>query len=225
MTVRITASNSGPFTRFIGAAMEDLAAAVTGAVGAVTDGMKGDLRAQAAASGLGVRFGNMLRGDTYPRGGKVSLQAAGEVRPNGRRAEMLFKVYSEGSTIRGRGGQWLAIPTPNVPLRRGQGRGGGARRMTPVEVEALFNQELRFAYGRKAGSAVLILDEAVKSRSKAGGYRPRTPGRRSRKVESVVMFVLRRSVSVRRRLQPEQIVDKWAGMVPALIDALMQGKG
>lgn len=225
MTVRITASNSGPFARFIGAALDDLAAAVTGAVGAATDGMKDDLRAQAAATGLGQRFGQMLRGDVYPRGGRVSLQAAGEVRPNGRRAEMLFKVYSEGTTIRGKGGQWLAIPTPNVPLRRGQGRGGGSKRMTPVEVEAAFNQELRFAYGRKAGTAVLIMDEAVKSRSKAGGYRPRTAGRRSRKAESVVMFVLRRSVSVQRRLQPEKIVEKWAGIVPALIDGLMQGKG
>ncbi len=222
--MRVTASTSGPFDRFIGVAVDELAVAVTAAVGAATDGMKTDLRAQAQAGGLGPRFGLMLRGDVYPRGGRPSLSAAGEVRPNGKRAEMLFGVYSQGTVIRGRAGNWLAIPTPNVPLQGGRGR-GATRRMTPVEVEASFNRELRFAFGRRPGTAVLIMDEAVAARGKAGGYRPRTAGRRSRKGESVVMFVLRRSVSVRRRLAPDQVAEKWSGMVPAMIDQLMQRKG
>lgn len=222
--MRITSSSSGPFERFIGAAVDDLGAAVAAAVGAATDGLKADLRAQVEAAGLGPRFAKMLRGDVFPRGGRPSLSAAGEVRPSGRRAEMLFATYSQGAVIRGRAGNWLAIPTPNVPMQRGRGR-GVARRMTPVEVEAAFDRELRFAFGRRPGTAVLIMDDAVRSRSKAGGYRPRTAGRRARRVESVVMFVLVRAVTVRRRLSPEQVVEKWAGAVPALIDALMQRRG
>lgn len=117
----------------------------------------------------------------------------------------IISAYAYGTTIRGRNGNWLAIPVEGaVPLRDGFGRVP----MSPVEVEARFNQDLqfvRFPGGRTAG-LVMSLVRAQSGR----GWRAATPGRaaQGRKAERVLMFVLVHQVQIAKRLDiPRAIAE------------------
>ncbi len=126
----------------------------------------------------------------------------------------VISAYAYGATIRGRNGNWLAIPVEGaVPLRDGWGRVP----MSPVEVEARFNQDLqfvRFPGGRTAG-LVMTLVRAQSGR----GWRTATPGRvaQGRQAERVLMFVLVRQVQVARRLDlPRAIAETLAAFPDVL---------
>lgn len=160
----------------------------------------------AAFPNAGGRMGRLIDA-YYP---DESEDAAGAINPvagifvRGRRAQRIIWAWTDGAVIRGRSGNWLAIPTPAVP-RVGGGR-GTSRRMTPPEVEAHFNRELDYVQPRGGRSGLLVMDLL---RAKSGrGYRQTTERRlaQGRTVEPVVMFVLIPQAVIPRKLALEPVV-------------------
>lgn len=184
------------------------AVASSKAIAQAADGIKADWRGQVTGAGLGARLANTVRGRTFPGGGKPSLDPAAYVFS---RAPVLMYAYSEGVTITTvNGAKFLAIPSRNVPLKA---RG---RKMTPLDVEVSFNQDLILIprHGR-----ILAFVNAVASASRKG-WRKATPKRlaQGRDLQLVFMFTLVPQVQVRKRLDLDSIAAKWADRVGELID-------
>lgn len=189
--------------------------AVTSAMRTAATGLKVEIRQQVAAAGLGTRLANAVRADVYPKGRK-SLDAAGLVFS---KAPKLTDVFEAGATITPKNGsQYLAIPTDAVP----NAPGGKRRKMTPVEVEAAFNQDLKFA---KTGNGRLIAYvDAIGSKS-GKGFRRATAKRLAsgRNAVTVVMFVMIPRVRLRKRLDIKGAGERWAARLPDLIAAAYEG--
>lgn len=173
-------------------------------------GLLEDLREDVRRAGLGVRLANTWRMNVYPERGRPSLDPAAFIFS---KAPKLIAVYMRGAVIVPVNGQRrLAIPTNNVPMK---GRG---RRMTPLDVETSFNQDLILRPSRK-GDAILAFVNAVAAKNKKG-WRAPTKGRavQGRQQKLVLMFVLVRQVTVHGRLEDIQAVaERWAARLPELI--------
>lgn len=213
MQLRIEAPDIGTFAQ---ERLEALSKAVTAAVAGVTEGAKTDLRRQIAGALEGGRAPNMVGSDVFPRSGRHSLKAAGSIYPRGARAELILRAHTDGSVIKAREGQWLAIPTDAVPLDPTAPR-QSTRRMSPMDVEGQLNRDLRFVPVRR-GLALLVADNMVAGR-RAGTWRGATEKRRAsgRGLATVIMFYLVRQARLRPKLTPNRIVETWAGRVPELI--------
>ncbi len=211
----------------------DVALATTTAMRETMPIALGELRDQVVSSGLGARLANTWRGETYPGdiaklNRKVSVSPAGYIWSN---APDIINSFSRGSIIRpASGGQYLWIPTSNVPrarsrvvLRSTAFGGPGSRNvtgsaMTPDEVQAHFDAGFVFKRG-KAGTLLAMID--VIAARNGRGYRKNTARRRQvRGVESqlVVMFVLRRSVQMPRLLDIDQVARRWADRYAAAVE-------
>lgn len=179
--LRITAALSGELAAFMAAEKRTGAEAVTAVVKRQGEAAKAAGRAMIAGAGLGRRLANTLRGTLYPERG-VSLEAAYVLRSSaiyvraGGQVDLLT-VYAEGATIRGRGGQFLALPT------RAAGRTGG-RALSPKDYPADFFTFLPL----RSGIAALVEREAeAAARKRGAGFPP-------------ILFVLVREVTVPARL-------------------------
>jgi len=197
--VRLEAALQGNLETFMREEVEDAGIAMTAAVTEKTNWLKDSWRRQALGAGLSPRVANAIRGEVYPKGRK-SMAAAGMVFARAGKGGTLgsvgalLKNLDEGVTIRARGGSALAVPTDAVP----KGRGG--KRMTPVEVEQEFGQDLEPVI-RPGRPPLLVLQNLVAGR-RAGSFRKATERRRAtgRGITWVVMFVLLRGVTIRARL-------------------------
>lgn len=184
----------------------DLAAAMTAAMREGTDLLKADWRGEVIAAGLGNKLANTVRGQTYPAGA-ASLDPASWVYT---KAPVIMDVFDRGATIVPVNGTVrLAIPTANVPRRR-------RKRMTPVEVEAYFDQDLIVIHGR--GDTLLAFVDVLLARS-GRGYRPATRRRlaQGRPRKLVLMFILVRQTRLRKRLDlagiANRAADRWQGLL------------
>lgn len=137
-------------------------------------------RAAVRAAGLGDRLANAVRVTLYRDTPAVLVHS---------RARAVLAAHARGAVIAGRGGQWLAIPTANVPRRR-------RRRATMREVEIMFGALRVLA----AGDRLLAFANVVRGRR---GLRRRSRRRRAagRRGEWLLMFVLVRRVTLARRLR------------------------
>lgn len=209
------------FAAALRADLERAKRAHTAGIGDAAAAMRADLIDDARGAGLG-KLGYAWRADVYPRRG-ASLAAAAQIWIKNPRHRGAIEAYTTGATIRGQGGQYLAIPTEAVPYRAGVGR-GVRQRMTPVEVEAAFNRDLELV---PAGPNrfVLVMPEATPARR--GGYREATRRRRAagRAVRRIVMFTLVRQVTIARRLSTDQIAAAGLARVPAMIEAAWKAEG
>ncbi len=210
----------GEFQAWVKQKHDQLARAATFAVDAAGNGLKQDLRGMVRAAGLGEKLPLGIRHKTFPGGGRVSLRAASEVTATPAAARIL-KGFIDGSVIRGKHGQYLAIPLPAVP-RKG-GRGGG-KKMSPVEVESFFNIELRFA-PRRGKPPLLVLDKARGARSRRFKRSFGAADAAARARASVPMFVLLRQVKLPRLLSPEQAVAAWKSRVEQLFWRALPNSG
>jgi hypothetical protein len=185
--------------------------ALRGDVESASASLLAELRGQVEASGLGTRLANAWRRRVFPDNAAVStLSPAALVWT---KAPTIIRAYNEGTIIRPKGGRKaLAIPTDWVPLKANR------RPMTPVEVEARFNRDLRYV-PLPNGRAVLIMDQVIKGRK--GGLRRATSRRRGqgRNVTSKVMFVLVRQVTVKKRLDIEAASEAAQGRLAAAVAA------
>lgn len=178
-----------------------------------TDGLKSDLRTLVRPV-LGQRAANAIRGDVFPKRASVlTLTPAGTVWIRWRRGEEVLAALQTGATIRARGGDYLAVPTENVP-KTPRGRGGG-RRFTISEVEQRFGQII-WIPGPRPGQ---LLAAVRASRTKRGFRALRSNARAStrRRAELVVMFILVPQVQMPRRLNFEGPARRWQKAVPALV--------
>lgn len=190
---------------------DHLAAALTAAMGDATLGLKEELRDQVRGAGLGNRLANTWRGKTYPTG-RNSLDPSSFVWT---KAPKLIDAYWRGATIVPLGGRrYVAIPTARVPMK---GRG---KRMTPLDVEVSFNQDL-ILRPKPNGNILAFVDESTWRYSKSAGravQRKRGSRGPAPKPKLILMFTLTRGpVIVRRRLDVDGAGRRWAAKVPALI--------
>ena len=205
----------------LGDLQSDVARDVTDAMGEVTTGLKGELREQVQAAGLGGKVANTWRGVTYPVGGRVSLAPAAFVFS---KAPKIVDAFERAPTIRTvNGKKYLAIPTANVPRTGTRGH----PRMTPAEVETAFNQDLKF---RRAGNGRLIafIDAAGSGagiRRLGGrqlGRHYRGEGAPARHVQ-VVMFILTSTARMPKRLNVDEAAAHWADQVPPILERALSG--
>ena len=188
------------------------ARAVTVAIDAAGKGAQQDIRAMIRGVGMGTRLGNAVRQNTYPKPSRFSMGAASEITAS-RGAADIIRAFSEGVTIRGRGKQ-LAIPTAAVPTGRYNAK------LTPREVEMRFLRKLELRVFR--GKPCLVLPEARTTRG--GAARGATRAQIARgKAREVVMFWLKPSVTLTKRLAPKPIAAAWAQRIPGLIDRAVAG--
>ena len=192
------------------------ARSVTGAMREVTDGLKGDLRADVADAGLGRRLANTWRGKTFPEDG-ASLDAAAFIWS---KAPNLVDVFDRGVTIRSKNSFWLAIPTPAAGAT-GLTTTGARARITPGGFERRTGMRLRFVY-RRGKPSLLVVDNARLSkrglarpnagRTRSGAQFTRLTGR-----STVVVFILVPQVTLRKRLNVEPIAQRWANRVGTIL--------
>ncbi len=195
---------------------ESLIAAAVEGVADATSALEQSLRQQVTAAGLGGRLAGTWRSRVYP---PTETGAAGEVWTV---APLIIQGFDEGATIIARNGsRWLAIPTTNVPPRSwgSKAPGGHPRRlMTPVEVEAAFNRDLRTVLPPGGRVGYLIMDQLVAARS-GRGFRQATSRRlaQGRSAQPVLMFVLVPSVTLSKRLDIAGAVAAVEAEFPGLI--------
>jgi len=166
-------------------------------------------REDVRAGGLGDRLANTWQDKVYPQN-KESMRAAAFVFS---KAPELIRSHTDGAIIRGRDAVYLAIPTEHTPRK-------GRRLATPVEVEAMFNQDLILFPGR--GQQVLVFVDAIRAKS-GRGFRRATKRRTKdgRSNELVLMFVLVKQVRMRVRLRwPKLAADlgvAWRDLIGASV--------
>ena len=194
-----------------------IAAAAEGVVDATT-ALEQSLRRQVVGAGLGQRLAGTWRSQVFP---PTATKASGEVWTL---APLIIQGFDEGPTIIAcNGSRWLAIPTANVPPRSWGSKtpGGHPRRlMTPVEVEAAFNRDLRIVQPPGSPVAYLIMDQLVAARS-GRGFRQATSRRlaQGRSAQPVLMFVLVPQVTLLKRLDIAGAIAAVEADFPALIEA------
>lgn len=216
--MRVTAVLERDIARYMREEIRRAEAVATRAVGESALGLQADWRQAVIAAGLGPRLANTVRLSLYPQG-RNSLGAAGYVFT---RAPEIMLGHAEGATIRARNARFLAIPTENVPRARA-GRRGATKRMTPVEVEAAFNRDLRFVQ-RPGRPALLVMDEArARFRRATGELRgfKRSRSKTGRGHTSVVMFVLVPQVRLRKAFDLAGIAERWQGRLLQRLEAEM----
>jgi hypothetical protein len=201
-----TLAIKGDLRKILDDEKKDLAGAVTRGVNAAAVAMRDDLRTQVKAAGLGDSVARAIRATVYPKGGRVSLRAAGQVysklvRKDPRYGRIdILDALSEARTITGRNGRWLAIPTDAA--RQIVGARISRRDLSPVNVEAAINQDLVFV--RDPGSplrAFLVISEGRVSqtgRIRAGFAKKRSNA--TTDVRNVVVFILVRQVRTAQKV-------------------------
>jgi hypothetical protein len=166
--------------------------AATSVIRRKTRGIQRALRTQIKRAGLG-NLGNALRMEFEPRSGS-SVNARGRVfskalvkRAGG--TTDLITLFDEGATIRPRQGRFLAIPTAAAAALKGRRRRG---QLTP----------------RMFGPGALVF--------RAGGDR-RTGVLALKADPRVIVFVLVRTVRLRKRLAIQQAVERQLANTDALL--------
>ncbi|MEI8397097.1 MAG: DUF6441 family protein [Rhodospirillaceae bacterium] len=197
--MRVTLTLGGNAAAGLRQEAQTLISAASDAVAEATTSLQEKLRSQVVAAGLGSRLANTWRSKLNPPIGSIVSGAVWTAAP------LIIQGFDDGATIVARNGSnWLAIPTNNVPPRaRGSKAPGGhpRRLMTPVEVEAAFNRDLRTILPPGGRVGYLVMDQLVAARS-GRGFRQATERRlaQGRSAQPVLMFVLVPQVTLSKRL-------------------------
>jgi len=190
----------------------NLAIASTLAVTVKTNEGKISLRQMIADAGLGERLGNAIGAEVYPKGGKVSIGAAGSIFPRGPGATDILSAFDDGATIKSKDGFFLSVPAPGYAAFVRDNP-----RLTPGEFERRVGVRLRFVY-RPGAASLLVVDNARATKS---GFRPATQRQRrawnSRMLgtmATVPVFFLVPQVSLRKRFDIESRLTRIVEGVP-----------
>lgn len=178
------------------AALTEVATGLFEGTDAAGNEVKALWRKQVLGGNLGQRLANTVRHKVYPRRQAKSLSPAATVYTN---APHILGLHAEGGTIKVRGdggksgkaGLYLWIPTENVTMRRRKGRSLADMVDSQTELDIIPSG--------KPG-VFFAVATVIKSRSKRGWVRPtakRTTA--GRETTQVVMFILVRQVTMRRR--------------------------
>ena len=173
-------------------------------------GLKGDLRKQVVAAGLGSRLAQTWRSRAYPNKGHDAATLVWS------KAPQIIRTFNEGAVIRSKSGLWLAIPTPAAPKR-----GVGGKRINPGNFPEHRFGPLRFVY-RRGRPSLLVVDSVrinksgrVGRRAKGGAFTK--TGRMKQGIATVVMFIMVPQVKLKKRLDVVREAKRWERKVPELI--------
>jgi hypothetical protein len=167
----------------------------TDAMGDLVGGFKEELRDMVRGAGLGERLAKTWQGKVFAAPGG-SLDPAGFVWS---KAPTILSAFAYGATIVPLAGRrYLAIPTKNVPFKS---RG---RRMSPLDVEVAFNQDLIIRRGKQG---------------RLLGFVNPTLGRRRRRglVQLVLMFTFTRLARLAKRFDTDEAFARWAAKYDGLV--------
>ena len=132
----------GDFSKAITEIQLPIAKAATATIIEAANTVKTRARANIAAAGFSSGWQNALRAQTFPKGGKPSINAAAFFFHK----IPYFNVFEDGATIAGKPFLWL--PLPAVPLGRGK------RPLTPAEFIARIGP--LHSVKNKAGTPILV---------------------------------------------------------------------
>ena len=165
-------------------------------------------RAEVVGAGLGVRLANTVRSVVYPRPGVQTLSPATLIFS---KAPRLISAFENAPTIRAvKGSKYLWIPTENVPRR-------SRVRMKPAEAEQLYG-DFEFVPSIVSRGTFLAVVPALKSKT-TGRFRRATEKRRQsgKGLQRIVMFVLVKFVTMRKRLDIARVERDLANDWPAIV--------
>ena len=157
--------------------------------------------------------GNLYRAwksATFPKKPGPARNPAGTIFLNGgKHTHAALEFWTQPGTIRGRQGQYLAIALPaagSIP-----GKKGREGRPTPVEWEAMHDQELVFV-ARPGRAALLVATDSVLS-GRRQVAKPNTPGRmaKGRGSATIPIFVLMPVVQHRNSFSIKPVIDASEG--------------
>ena len=221
--MRFKASIIGDIRKDLQRFDKKLARSSKAAMKEASDGLKGELRAQVVASGLGGRLANTWRSEVYPQGGKVSKDAAASVYS---KAPHIVYAYDQGTLIRARNGRYLAVPLPAAQRFIGRNR----QRLTPQLFEKVFGIKLAFVPRGGGKNPLLVARGGFTVRKGSGTIRKLSTRKATKRMgertmlqglAEVPLFVLIPQAQVRKTLNVERAADKWGGRVPGLIEKRM----
>ncbi len=209
--MKLTATMVGSLKADMQAELRRIERAVPDGVKAAGDGLKGSLRKQVVAAGLGARLSRTWRGKTYVNRGYNAASLVWS------KAAQIVRAFDEGVVIKGKGGNWLAIPTPSAPKR-----GTNGKRITPATFPTARHGPLRMV--RRSGRAALLVVDGVRvsaqsgrvGRQAKGGGRTKS-GSFKQGIATVAMFVLVPRVKLKKRLNVAGAAGSWARRLPRLI--------
>ena len=209
--MKLTATMVGSLKADMQAELRRIERAVPDGVKAAGDGLKGSLRKQVIAAGLGARLSRTWRGKTYVNKGHDAASLVWS------KAPQIALAFDKGVVIKGKGGNWLAIPTPAAPKR-----GTGGKRITPATFPTARHGPLRMV--RRSGRAALLVVDGVRvsaqtgrvGRQAKGGGRTKS-GSFKQGIATVAMFVLVPQVKLKKRLNVAGAAGSWARRLPRLI--------
>ena len=209
--MKLAATMAGSLKADLQAELRRIERAVPDGVNVAGDGLKGSLRKQVVAAGLGVRLSRTWRGKTYVKQGHDAASLVWS------KAAQIVRAFDEGVVIKGKGGNWLAIPTPTAPKR-----GVGGKRITPATFPTARHGPLRMV--RRSGRSALLVVDGVRVSAQSGrvGRRAKGGGRTKsgsykQGIATVAMFVLVPRVKLRKRLNVARAAESWARRLPRLI--------
>jgi len=207
--MQLSAAITGNLDQYMKNQVAAAEAAVTAGIKEVTDGIKADLKAQVVSAGLGQGVANAWKSKQYPQG-KKSIDAAGFIYS---KAPQIIYAFNYGVVIKSSKGAYLAIPTPEAPKR-----GTDGKRINPSNFPEGGVGKLRFVY-RPGKISLLVVDNLRASTGKRGGFRQASESAigKGRGITTVVMFFLVPQVSMKKKLDIQSVVDKWAQTVPERI--------
>ncbi len=209
--MKLTATMVGSLKADMQAELRRIERAVPDGVKAAGDGLKGSLRKQVIAAGLGARLSRTWRGKTYVNRGYNAASLVWS------KAAQIVRAFDEGVVIKGKGGNWLAIPTPAAPKR-----GTNGKRITPATFPTARHGPLRMV--RRSGRSALLVVDGVRvsaqsgrvGRQAKGGGRTKSGGYKQG-IATVAMFVLVPRVKLKKRLNVARAAESWARRLPRLI--------
>lgn len=202
-------SIAGEFEQAMVDIYKPIAEAGTAAIREAADIIKSEGRADIAAAGFGRRWQNTFRVDAYPKGGRVSANAAALVYHKIPFAD----IYESGGTIRAKNNK-LWIPLRNTPKKVGRNR------LTPK----VFTQRVGPLFSLQIGGKPYLAAKMAISRTAArtGKYPKPTLGKlrdgatSKGIVRAVPLFVGVDLVTVRDRFSLREITNKAADRLGAL---------
>ena len=213
--MKFAASIAGSLKADLKAEMQQIEKAVTGGIKEAGDGLKGSLRRQVIAAGLGSRLARTWRNRVYPNKGHDAATLVWSKAPE------IIRTFDEGAVIRSKSGLWLAIPTPAAPKR-----GVGGKRINPGNFPEHRFGPLRFVY-RRGRPSLLVVDGVrvnksgrVGRRAKGGAFTK--TGRMKQGISTVVMFIMVPQVRLKKRLDVMREAKRWERLVPELINKQMR---
>ena len=216
--MKLAATIVGSLKKDMQAELRRIERAVPDGVKAAGDGLKGSLRKQVVAAGLGARLSRTWRGRVYKNKGHDAASFVWS------KAPQIALAFDKGAVIKGKGGNWLAIPTPAAPKR-----GINGKRITPATFPTARHGPLRMV--RRSGRLALLVVDGVRVSAKTGrvGRQAKGGGRNksgsfNQGIATVAMFVLVPRVKLRKRLNVTGAAGSWARRLPALMRRQMRAK-